>query len=119
MLKLTETTPKCTFKTKCLGVLTRPISYTTGDILALISPPNLIKSPLKKKSNPNEKHKDPKESAIEGKADNANRKNNFKIKDYKDHKDNKKLVVKMTTRFIQRNKAGFKRGGFAGGSRKE
>lgn len=66
----------------------------------LIPPPDLIKPPLKEESNPNEEHKNSEESPIKGEADNTDGEDNFKVKDHKDNKNNKELVVEVTTRLI-------------------
>ena len=78
----------------------REAGLIPGLLTDLISSPDFVKSSLKEKSNPNKQYKNPKESAIEGKADNTNGKDNFKVKDYKNDKNNKELVVKVTARLI-------------------
>ncbi len=69
-------------------------------MVTLIPSPDFVKPPFEEESDPNEGYKYSEESPIEGKADDTDREDNLKIKDYKDNKDNKELIVEVATRLI-------------------
>ena len=81
------------------NLLVRKLKLYYGQTVCyqLISSSDFIKPPLEKKSNSDKEYKNSKESPVEGKADNTDGEDHFKIENHKDNKNDKELIVEMAT----------------------